>query len=165
MNPPDSNDGYIGHKVAALVVSGVPVLAQLDPNNLGERLVLAGCGGLGSLLVLISDRPKGWYDFVSRVTGGVTSCFLFGPWVATRTGQDTLNGLILTFGLMGAASWYVLGSATKGMIAFRESAGFWTFVSALTRGRIQVRIEDRRDPPTPSPPTPPGGPPKAGAGG
>lgn len=140
------HDGYLGHKVAALTISVVPVVAQLDPNDLTQRALLAGCGGLGALLVLISDRPASWHDFVARITGGVTSCFLFGPWLAARFGQETLNGLILTFGLVGATSWYLLGSATKGLAAFRESNGFWEAVAALARGRFRIELPDRKPP-------------------
>lgn len=157
------NDGYIGHKVTALLASATPLLMQLDPNDLAQRLALASCGGLGALLVLISDRPKTWVDFLGRITGGVTSCFLFGPWVATRLGQDTLNGVLLTFGLIGASSWYVLGSATKGLIALRESNGVRDFFVAWVRGRIVIQQAPPGTPPpsvtvpvsTPPPPSSP----------
>lgn len=118
-------------KVTAVVVSLIPPLAQIDPNNLVERSLLATCGGLGALLALLGDKPKSWQDVVWRIVGGIVSCFLFGPSVAQRFGLHVdMNGIILTFGLTGVLSWYILGAVTKLLIAWRDSGGLGNAIRA-----------------------------------
>ena len=123
--PADATGGlHLEYKVAALVVASLPIVAQMDTNNIAERTMLALCGGLGALLALLSDRPKSWQDVVFRIVGGIVSCFLFGPFLAIRFGMNAdMNGIILTFGLTGVLSWYVLGAITKILIAWRDNGG------------------------------------------
>lgn len=117
-------EDYIGYKVAGFVIALIPPIAQIDVNDLYGRAILATLGGLGAVLAIIGDKPKNWQDVVIRIVGGVISCFLFGPYVAKRFGfHADLDGLALVFGVIGIASWYILGAVTKILIAWQQSGG------------------------------------------
>lgn len=127
-------EDYIGLKVAGAVIAAVPPIAALDINDVGDRAVLALCGGLGALLAILGDRPKNWQDIVWRIVGGIVSCFLFGPYAAKRFGLNAdFDGLVLTFGVVGVLSWYFLGAGTKLMIAWQESGGLGRAIRAYVR--------------------------------
>jgi len=142
--------GHIEFSLAAILLMAIPALAQIDTNNVGERAILATCGGLGAILALLGDKPKSWQDIVWRLVGGVIACFLFGPSVAKRFyDQPDMNAIIVTFGLTGVMSWYVLGSVTKMLISWRDSGGLGNAIKLwLSKWATAV-------PPAPEPPKTP----------
>lgn len=126
-----SPEGSVEYKITAVLFGLIPPVAQIDTNDISQRCLVALCGGLGALLALLGDKPKSWQDIVWRVVGGIISCFLFGPAVAARFGLHTdMNGIVLTFGLVGVLSWYVLGSFTKLLIAWRDGGGLGNAIKA-----------------------------------
>lgn len=143
-------EDYIGYKVAAVIIAAVPPIAQIDPNDIGGRALLACLGGLGALLAILGDRPKNWHDAIVRIVGGVTSCFLFGPYVAKRFGfHADLDGIALVFGLIGVLSWYFLGAVSKALAAWQQSGGLTDAIKAWFRAYAGIKL------PPQQPPTPP----------
>lgn len=135
-------EDYIGHTVTAIIVSAFPAVVRVDPSDIWGRLLLALCGGLGAILMIMGDRPKNLKDVAYRITCGIVSCFLFGPYVARRFGYEAdLDGIVVVFGMIGASSWYVAGSIARGLSKWQTSGGMWEFIKNRLCALIGIKPE------------------------
>lgn len=105
---------YFGNKVASVVIAILPLVFRTDQDSIGERLLLAACGGAGSAIAVIADRPGSWRETAGRIGIGFLTCALFCPWLAQRYGfYGQTDSLMAAAGVMGIISWYLAGSGTR----------------------------------------------------
>lgn len=130
---------YIGHKVTSIVIAMFPALIGVDPDFLWDRLLLAGCAVIGTVIAICADRPKDWLDTASRFGVGVGCGFLFAPYVAKRLAiGGELDNLLAVAGAMGIVSWYVVGSAMR---FFKKVAGT-DVIGAYVKWKTGIAIEN-----------------------
>jgi hypothetical protein len=112
---------YFGHKVTAIVLAAIPMEFAIDAESFWHRLILSLCGGLGAVVAIATDRPKNWQETAIRMGSGFVSCFLFGPYLSQRFGQNDMNSHIAMLGVIGIVSWYVMGSVTRWLQKAKDS--------------------------------------------
>ena len=141
-------DGYFGHVMTGAVISSIPLIANIDVTTIEGRAILSLSGGLGALIATFGDRPKSYQDAVARIAGGVSSCFLFAPWIAERFNLNgDMNGMLLVFGVIGVLSWYVIGSVSRGLAAMRDSGSLWRAILVALRQQLpQDKIQNTPPP-------------------
>ncbi len=122
-----------GDKVTSLVVAALPLIFKVDSGDIWDRLIIAGCGALGSIIAIVADKPTNWQETAGRIASGFISCALFIPWVARRYGFfDQSDSLIAAAALCGILAWYVAGSSVRFLTWVRTSG----IVSDILRRQI-----------------------------
>lgn len=139
------SDGYIGHKVMALVIGTAPLVFNVDNGDLFDRFFLAICGTAGSVIAIISDRPSGWKDTAGRMGSGFLVCALFGPWLCRRYNlADSVDSSIALAAVLGIISWYVAGSSVRTLQWVKTSGVVGDFI------RMRVGLPQEKSPDIPA---------------
>jgi NhaP-type Na+/H+ or K+/H+ antiporter len=130
---------YVGFKVTSYVVFLVPIIGQVDSHlpTPAKLAIYAACGLIGSLLAIFGDTPKNKQDWIMRMLTGILSAILFGGAAIRRAGynlKDNFEDSMMVLGILGATSWYVVGTVTKLLIYWQQSGSLADFLKLWFRG-------------------------------
>lgn len=151
----DDHKATFGEKMTMVILNAAPILARPDMSHFEDRLMLAVWGFLGTFLAVATDRPGSWKEIGIRFGVGIAVVILFGPYVGGRLGYASDgDALIAVAGCLGAASWYVVGSASS-LIKKAQAGGL---IEAIIKAKTGLqlpanKIENGREV-IPIPPTP-----------
>ena len=140
----EDHHDYLGHKIASFAIALAPAMAGINPQQITDRILLAACAAIGTVIAIATDRPKDWVDAASRMGVGVGVGFLFAPYVGNRLaiGND-LDNLLAVAGAMGIAGWYVMGSLIRWLRWLQTSDIVGTLIKAKTGVGPEPKKEEK----------------------